>query len=94
MEALFEMLESLLIHGRPYHPQSQGHVERFNRTFKEMIQLLLRKPGMQLEEAVRLATLFYNSRIVRLRLSDCMPHRFAVGFFGFHLLNCNQLHSL
>ncbi len=38
-------------HGRPYHPQTQGKVERFHRTFKQ--ELLIRESFVDLEYCQR-----------------------------------------
>lgn len=34
MENLLESVGVNFLHGRPYHPQTQGSVERFNKTVK------------------------------------------------------------
>lgn len=35
LEAVVKEFDAVQMHGRPYHPQSQGRVERFNRTMTD-----------------------------------------------------------
>lgn len=41
------------IHGAPYHPQTQGKVERLNRRIKEVVNLLVHDTPMALRAAIR-----------------------------------------
>ena len=49
------------IFGKPYHPQTQGKVERFNRRIKEGLCLLVYCSPDELERAIREAIERYNS---------------------------------
>jgi putative transposase len=50
------------IFGRPYHPQTQGKVERFNRTIKGHIYLIVYCSPDELREALKKAVAEYNAR--------------------------------
>ena len=49
------------IFGKPYHPQTQGKVERFNRRIKEGLCLLVYCSPAELENAIREAIARYNT---------------------------------
>lgn len=48
------------IHGAPYHPQTQGKVERLNRRIKEAVNLLVYETPMALAAALGAETAKYN----------------------------------
>lgn len=50
------------IFGRPYHPQTQGKVERFNRTIKDYIYVYAYNSPEELQKAIREAVEWYNNR--------------------------------
>lgn len=50
------------IFGRPYHPQTQGKVERYNRTIKDKIYLVKHFTPDQLQEELTKAVKEYNAR--------------------------------
>jgi putative transposase len=50
------------IFGRPYHPQTQGKVERFNRTIKDHIYVLNYDSPDKLQLALTEAVNWYNNR--------------------------------
>ena len=58
-------LDILPIHGRPYHPQTQGKIERFHRTMKAEI---LRQQYANLAEAERMLQYF------RWKYNEVRPH--------------------
>ena len=47
----------------PYHPQSDGMVERFNRTLKDMISKYIRADGVDWDQKVQPCTFAYNSSV-------------------------------
>lgn len=53
-------LDILPIHGRPFHPQTQGKIERFHRTFKQ--EALRTIPANMDEAAVRLPSAYNDLR--------------------------------
>jgi len=49
------------IFGAPYHPQTQGKVERLNRRIKEKVNLLIYETPLALEKALDEAVVNYNN---------------------------------
>ena len=43
-----------MIRGRPYHPQTQGSIERANQTFKKRLRALQRERGFPASHWVEL----------------------------------------
>ncbi|KAG0432006.1 Pro-Pol polyprotein [Dictyocoela muelleri] len=52
-----------LIHGRPYHPQSQGQIERFNRTIKERLRKTLSNDDKKWTDILNRIVYFYNNNV-------------------------------
>lgn len=50
------------IFGKPYHPQTQGKVERFNRTIKDYIYVYNYNSPDELQKAIEEAVEWYNNR--------------------------------
>jgi L-lactate utilization protein LutC len=50
------------IYGRPYHQQTQGKIERFNRTIKDYIYVYSYNSPDELQKAIRQAVEWYNNR--------------------------------
>jgi transposase InsO family protein len=50
------------IFGKPYHPQTQGKVERFNRTIKDHIYVYTFNSPDELQKAIEEAVEWYNNR--------------------------------
>ncbi len=50
------------IFGRPYHPQTQGKVERFNRTIKDHLFVVNYDSPEKLQEALTEGVAWYNNR--------------------------------
>ena len=55
-------LKIKFIHGRPYHPQSQGSVETFNIQNALIIAKDHQKEEFELDEAVSVFLKYYNSQ--------------------------------
>jgi len=50
------------IFGRPYHPQTQGKVERFNRTIKDHLFVINYQSHEEMQAALMAAVEWYNNR--------------------------------
>ena len=63
----------------PYHPQTNGKMERYHRTIKGEIKLVpYRMPG-ELKEAIRASIEYYNYRRYHEGLGDVTPHDVYTG---------------
>jgi transposase InsO family protein len=49
------------LYGPPYHPQTQGAVERFNKTLKDHLKVLTKQQDKPWSELVQQATYIYNN---------------------------------
>ena len=82
LEAMWPGLK--IIHGRPRHSQSQGRVERLNRTFNEMLnKWLADNPGKTWKEGVGFLQWQHNTRLQEG--FSTVPYKAAYGialFFG------------
>ena len=58
----------------PYHPQTNGKVERYHRTIKGEINLLSYETPTALKEAIRSFVDYYNYRRYHEALSNVTPH--------------------
>ena len=60
------MCERLGIHKTrttPYHPESDGMVERFNRTLKDMISKYIDAEGLHWDDSIKTYSMAYNSSV-------------------------------
>ena len=67
--------------GRPYHPQTQGKIERYHRSMKAVVKLQHYYFPWQLEEALRDFVAYYNNKRYHESLDNVTP---ADVYFGRH----------
>jgi len=67
--------------GRPYHPQTQGKIERYHRSMKNVVKLQHYYFPWELEAAVRDFVNYYNHRRYHESLDNCTP---ADVYYGRH----------
>jgi transposase InsO family protein len=67
--------------GRPYHPQTQGKIERYHRSMKNVIKLQHYYFPWELEAAIRDFVAYYNNRRYHESLDNCTP---ADVYYGRH----------
>jgi transposase InsO family protein len=67
--------------GRPYHPQTQGKIERYHRSMKNVVKLQHYYFPRELEAAVRDFVAYYNHRRYHESLDNCTP---ADVYYGRH----------
>ena len=61
------------IHGRPYHPQTQGKIERYHRTMKNVVKLDNYYSPEELERALELFVESYNHERYHESLDNLTP---------------------
>ena len=59
--------------GRPYHPQTQGKIERWHRTMKAVVKLENYYFPWQLEQAIREFVAYYNNERPHESLDNVAP---------------------
>ena len=62
-QAMCERLGIKKTRTTPYHPESDGMVERFNRTLKDMVSKYIDKEGLHWDEEVKAYAMAYNSSV-------------------------------
>lgn len=67
------------IHGRPRHPQTQGKIERYHRSMKNVIKLDVYHSPMELEYALKKFNNYYNYERYHESLQNLTP---ADVYFG------------
>lgn len=67
------------IHGRPFHPQTQGKIERYHRTMKNIVKLDNYFCVEELEQALKKFVYNYNNRRYHESLQNLTP---ADVYFG------------
>ena len=67
------------VRGAPYHPQTQGKIERYHRSMKSLIKLDLYYAPSQLEQAIADFVRYYNEQRYHEALDNVTP---ADMFFG------------
>lgn len=70
---LTEELEMKQIHGRPAHPQTQGKIERYHRTMKNVVKLNNYYSPEELREALQEFVGRYNNQRYHEALNNLTP---------------------
>jgi putative transposase len=79
LKAYLEEQQIKQIHGRPYHPQTQGKIERYHRSLKNIIELDNYWMKGELEAELKAFVDFYNNRRYHEALNNLTP---ADVYFG------------
>ena len=61
------------IHGRPYHPMTQGKIERYHRTMKNIVKLQNYYFPWELEQEIKAFVDYYNHERVHESLDNMTP---------------------
>jgi putative transposase len=61
------------IHGRPYHPMTQGKIERYHRTMKNIVKLQNYYFPWDLEQEIKTFVDYYNHERVHESLDNMTP---------------------
>jgi transposase InsO family protein len=61
------------IRGKPYHPMTQGKIERYHRSMKNIIRLANYYVPSELEEQLRLFVSYYNHKRYHEALGNVVP---------------------
>ena len=77
--------------GRPYHPQTQGKIERYHRSMKNVVKLQHYYFPWELEAAVRDFVAYYNHRRYHESLDNCTP---ADVYYGRHHAVLSERHKI
>ena len=77
--------------GRPYHPQTQGKIERYHRSMKNVVKLQHYYFPWELEAAVRDFVAYYNHRRYHESLDNCTP---ADVYYGRHHEVLSERHKI
>jgi transposase InsO family protein len=77
--------------GRPYHPQTQGKIERYHRSMKNVVKLRHYYFPWELEAAVRDFVAYYNHRRYHESLDNCTP---ADVYYGRHHEVLSERHKI
>jgi len=75
------------IHGKPYHPQTQGKIERYHRSMKNVVKLNHYYLPWDLEEEIRKFVEYYNNERYHESLNNVPP---AAVFFGWAKRRLNE----
>jgi putative transposase len=67
------------IHGRPFHPQTQGKIERYHRSMKSIVKLNTFFFPWELEQAVADFVVYYNTQRYHESLDNLTPEDVYLG---------------
>jgi putative transposase len=68
-----------LIHGRPFHPQTQGKIERYHRSMKSIVLLNTFFFPWELEQALADFVVYYNTQRYHESLDNLTPEDVYLG---------------
>jgi transposase InsO family protein len=71
--------DSQRVNGRPYHPQTQGKIERYHRSMKNVIKLEHYYLPSEIEAAIRDFVAYYNDERYHESLDNVTPADVSYG---------------